>query len=147
MDHALEPRVEGRQAWGRELCHPLPLAAVLLLVLNDHLLKGADLLPGWLTGKLSDVAGLFFFPALLTAAVRGAASLLGRPLPRAGGGLGLGAVLLTGAIFAATKLWPALNLALARSWGLIAMDPTDLLALPVLGLAWLWLRARDARAA
>lgn len=132
-------------AWGRELCHPLPLAAVLLLALNDHLLKGAGLLPGWLTGKLSDVVGLFFFPALLTAAVRGMASLLGRPPPRAGGALGLGAVLLTGAVFTAAKLWPALNIMLARSWGLLAMDPTDLLALPVLGLAWLWLRARDAR--
>ncbi len=133
--------------WARELCHPLPLAAVLVLALNDHVWKGAGLLPGWLTGKLSDVAGLFFFPALLTALVRGLARLLGLALPRAGGALGLGAVLVTGAGFAAAKLWPALNLALERSWGPMVMDPTDLCALPVLGLAWLWLRASDARAA
>ena len=43
--------------------HPAVLGSVALLVLNDHLLKQAY--PGWLTGKLSDVSGLVFFPVLL----------------------------------------------------------------------------------
>jgi len=52
----------------RDLAHPLPLLAVVVLCLNDHFLKGSGLLPGWLTGKLSDFAGLFFFPILLCSA-------------------------------------------------------------------------------
>lgn len=47
--------------------HPLPMAAVLLLAINDHWLKQAH--PSALTGKLSDFAGLFFFPLLLEAFV------------------------------------------------------------------------------
>jgi hypothetical protein len=50
-----------------EFLHPLPLFALAALAINDHLLKGAHLLPKWVTGKISDFAGLFFFPLLLTA--------------------------------------------------------------------------------
>ena len=39
--------------------------AIALFVVNDHVFKPAH--PGWLTGKLSDVAGLIFFPVLLAA--------------------------------------------------------------------------------
>ena len=42
-----------------ELFHPVTLAALALLVVNDRVLKGA--LPGAVTGKLSDVAGLASF--------------------------------------------------------------------------------------
>jgi hypothetical protein len=42
------------------------MAAVALLLLNDHVLKTAW--PGSLTGKLSDFAGLAFFPLFLQAA-------------------------------------------------------------------------------
>jgi hypothetical protein len=48
----------------RALSHPYSVAAAVTLAVNDHILKG--LAPGWLTGKLSDFAGLFFFPYLLT---------------------------------------------------------------------------------
>jgi hypothetical protein len=48
-----------------EFLHPVPLAALAILIVNDHLLKGRG--PGWLTGKLSDFAGVLFFPLLLTA--------------------------------------------------------------------------------
>jgi hypothetical protein len=51
-----------------EFLHPVPLLALVALAVNDHLLKGAGLLPRWVTGKISDFAGLFFFPLLLTAA-------------------------------------------------------------------------------
>ena len=47
------------------LTHPILLVAVALLLLNDHLLKQAS--PGWLTGKLSDVAGLLAFAWLWAA--------------------------------------------------------------------------------
>ena len=41
----------------RALLHPLWVAALVLLVVNDHLLKGAGLVPGVVTGKLSDTQG------------------------------------------------------------------------------------------
>lgn len=63
-------------SWAEHICHPVALAAVAVLAANDHLLKGSGLLPGALTGKLSDVAGLFFFPLLLSAAIRGGRLLL-----------------------------------------------------------------------
>jgi hypothetical protein len=43
------------------------LIAIAVLVVNDHALKAAW--PGPVTGKLSDIAGLFFFPVLLVACV------------------------------------------------------------------------------
>jgi len=52
-----------------EFAHPWPLMAMILLGINDHLLKGSGWLPGWVTGKLSDFAGLLFFPLFVTAAV------------------------------------------------------------------------------
>lgn len=50
----------------RALAHPIPILAIALLVANDHVLKAAY--PGVVTGKLSDFAGLVFFPLLLAAA-------------------------------------------------------------------------------
>lgn len=141
----LHPRARGRPApdcgdaprWAQHLCHPLPLLAVLLLAVNDHLLKGAGLLPAAVTGKLSDLAGLFFFPLLLTALL--AAGL--RPLGRSPGRwLPWASIALTGVVFAALKLSAPVNAAISRLWGPNALDPTDLLCLPVLGLSGLWMR-------
>lgn len=47
----------------RRVAHPVAVAALLVLVVNDHVLKAAW--GGPVTGKLSDVAGLLLFPALL----------------------------------------------------------------------------------
>jgi hypothetical protein len=124
----------------RCLTHPLSWLAVAILLCNDHLFKA--LIPSWLTGKLSDFAGLFFFPFVLAA-------LLSLPLdrlrvsPHRAGGL---AVFLTGISFALIKLAPAINLLagelLSRVTGLrtiFTLDPTDLLALSMLFPArWLW---------
>jgi cysteine-rich repeat protein len=57
-------------ALARVLGHPYFLASLALLVLNDHALKGSGLLPGAVTGKLSDVAGMFVAPALLAFVAR-----------------------------------------------------------------------------
>ena len=59
-------------AW---LAHPVTVAALVVLLVNDHLLKYAY--PGWVTGKLSDVAGLVLAPALLASLV----TLLARRAP------------------------------------------------------------------
>ena len=51
----------------RGLTHPGWWCALALLALNDHMLKGSGLLPGALTGKLSDVAGMVAAPVLAAA--------------------------------------------------------------------------------
>jgi hypothetical protein len=115
----------------RALMHPLWLGALALLVINDHLLKGSGHLPGWLTGKLSDFAGLVVAPALLAALLR----LSSRR------GL-FAAHVATGGVFAAIKIFPdaarafeALTALTPFPWS-ITVDPTDLLALPALAVAW-----------
>ena len=115
------------------LKHPATVASIALLVVNDHILK--LLAPSWVTGKLSDFAGLFFFPFLLAAALS--------PITRRAGALA----------FAITAAW--FTLIKTNAWGIaltqaalypilgyrvpITLDPTDLIALVVLVPAWcLW---------
>ena len=45
--------------------HPLWWLMLVVLVVNDFVLKGSGLLPSIITGKLSDFAGLMVFPLLL----------------------------------------------------------------------------------
>jgi hypothetical protein len=54
----------------RAFLHPVWIASLVLLALNDHVLKGSGLLPGWLTGKLSDFSGLMVAPVVLAAILR-----------------------------------------------------------------------------
>jgi len=136
-----------------ELFHPIAVAAALLLIVNDHLLKGSRV-PGWLTGKLSDVAGLAVFPLVVTAAADSLAWLAARagaPLDFTLRRWKLGAaVAATAALFAAIKLWPAAGDAVAGGLGRvfgharIIPDRTDLLALPALAVSW-WIGRRELR--
>ncbi|MCA9668002.1 MAG: hypothetical protein KC503_20530 [Myxococcales bacterium] len=133
------------RSWAAPLWHPLPLAATLLLALNDQVFKGAELLPQALVGKLSDVCGLFVFPALIVACVQLAWRLVSpraAPLQREARRWRLDAValLLTALGFAAANLSPSFNALLARVWIDKLMDPSDLWALfALLPSAW-WLR-------
>jgi hypothetical protein len=131
------------------LAHPATLASIGLLLLNDQFLKAAA--PSWLTGKLSDFAGLFFFPFLLAALIGGLAALV-HPLPaRVVGPL---AIVVTAAWFSAVKTVPLANSWTAGAAALllgappqIVMDPTDLAALVMLWPAWrLWKRFASAPA-
>lgn len=49
----------------RCLQNPLTWLSIALLLINDHVLKNIS--PSWLTGKLSDFAGIFFFPFIIAA--------------------------------------------------------------------------------
>lgn len=115
----------------RALLTPAWLGALAVLGLNDHLFKGSGALPGALTGKLSDVAGMIVAPALLAA-------LLG---VRSRRGLFLCTVAV-GLVFSLINLSPACADAWSWLMGLvgfpwaITVDPTDLLALPALALGW-----------
>jgi hypothetical protein len=94
------------------LAHPALTGAVAVLAVNDHVLK--QRVPGWWTGKLSDLAGVFLVTAVLSV-------LTGRP--RA-------ACAATAVGFASIKLWPqAALLAAPLLGGMTRQDPTDLVAL------------------
>jgi hypothetical protein len=115
----------------RALLTPTWIGALALLVANDHWLKGSGLLPGVLTGKLSDFAGMLVAPTLL-------ATLLG---VRSRGAL-LACHVAVGLVFTGIQLstgfaaqWSALMGAFGHPWT-ITCDPTDLLALPFLLLSW-----------
>ena len=132
------------------LLHPATLLALGLLVLNDHVLKAAY--PGAITGKLSDLGGLAFFPILLVAAWELALVVTGRwrgPSRR----VLLTALGATAAVFAVAKTLPvgAAMLASGLGWAqwlaalplrllggdalppvvstVVVVDPTDLVAL------------------
>ncbi len=123
------------------LVHPATLASIGVLLLNDHVLKRA--VPSLLTGKLSDLAGVFFFPFVLAALLSLILEWWMRPRPAV---VGLVAMSITGVWFAMAKVLPMVNTAtgeLASALiGLpvyIWLDPTDLLALVMLWPAWrLW---------
>jgi len=133
-----------------EALHPVALAAVVVLVVNDWVLKPSAA-PGWLTGKLSDVAGLVFAPLVVTAvidlALFAAARLGARVDPWLGPRRLAAAIALTGAGFAAVKLSADAARAVAGVWpgdARIVADPTDLLALPALAVA-AWIGIAEIR--
>lgn len=127
----------------RALAHPASLAAIALLLLNDHFLKTE--IPGWLTGKLSDFAGLFFFPFLLAVLV---GSVWKRPTPLTVGKLAFATTAVWFAAAKATLLGHQLTSEFASvllgANVIITPDPTDLLALLSLLPAWLlWNRSME----
>lgn len=136
-------RAEGGHAADavRVLASPVFVLALVVLILNDHVLKQAW--PGPVTGKLSDVAGLVVAPLLL--AVPLAVIGVRRSVPVAVGFTGVGFVLaktsLAGAA-ATSAVWSLTGIPT-----MIRADVTDLVALPALGLAW-WVdrKVRSSRA-
>lgn len=119
----------------RALASPVFVLALVVLILNDHVLKQAW--PGLVTGKLSDVAGLVVAPLLLAVPLAGVG--VRRPVPTA---IGMTAI---GFVFAKTSVTGAA--ATSAVWSLagvpthIRADVTDLVALPALGVAW-WVDRR-----
>lgn len=128
-----------------ELLAPLPLVALALLAVNDWVLKPTHM-PKWLTGKLSDFAGLFVFPLVATAML----DLLLLVVARAGAPVDFTlrrwklatAIALEIAGFTVLKLWPAGSDALVDVMRVVVprtevyMDASDLLAFVVLPATW-----------
>lgn len=104
----------------QRLTHPAVVGAVAILAVNDHVLKARG--PNLITGKLSDIAGLFVMAVV-------AAVLVG-PHHRRRSALAVG---VAGLGFAALKVVPAVAWAAAPVLGgVTSTDPTDLAALAVL---------------
>ena len=120
------------------LSRPVSLLALVLLFLNDHVLR--VLWPSWMTGKLGDFAWLFFAPFALAAVL---ALLIPQSVHKHEKLVGLlafgtvGAAFFLGNSFAVTH-----GFVLAVVDGLlpfpvqIIRDPLDLIALVVLVPAW-----------
>jgi hypothetical protein len=128
------------------LSRPASLAAMAVLLLNDHLLR--RLWPSWWTGKLGDFTWLYFMPFA-------AAALFALVLPRRitptrradlVGWLAFGTI---GGVFSLAKTLPVFHTWLVGSLGALLgfpvgwqRDPADLMALISLAAAWVaWQRA------
>ena len=137
------PRKSGLPA--AELLAPVPLLCLVLLVVNDWVIKPSDA-PRWIAGKLSDVAGLAVFPLVVTAALDVALAVfakLGAPVDFSLRQWKLAiACVLTAGVFTAMKLSPALAGMVADALSAIAgpsrvvPDPTDALTVPAVLVAW-----------
>ncbi|MDG4807901.1 hypothetical protein O7634_14185 [Micromonospora sp. WMMD1120] len=123
------------------LGHPVTVLALVLLLVNDHVLKSA--FPGPVTGKLSDAAGLVLAPPLVAVLLT---LLAPRLPPRAAAlaglvGVGAGFAIVKSSGYAAELASSAWTVLAGSS--LVRADRTDLLTVPALGLAWWsWTRAR-----
>ena len=131
------------------LLHPVAVLAVATLLVNDHVLK--ERWTSWATGKLSDAAGLAFFPLLVFVL---AATMLPRETKRHPRAALAGCTAATVLAFVLVKTMPAATHAYAIALGAIqwpfhamgalaehaaappivavvaVTDSTDLLALP-----------------
>jgi hypothetical protein len=121
----------------RCLQHSATWLCIALLFVNDHILK--TVYPSWITGKLSDFAGLFFFPFILAAGLCFPLSKFRISTTRVGQ-IAFG---LSGIWFILLKTVPLAN---SLTIGLASMllgfptklviDPTDLIALLAMFPAW-----------
>ncbi len=142
---------------GDALLHPFALVALVALLLNDHVLKPS--VPGWWTGKLSDVAAL----VVLALVVQAVAEVLGAPVNQR---VLAASLIASGLALVAIKLLPLAGT--FYRWGLgaaqwvpaaggaildgvpapavvpaaLTRDPTDLMTLPILLVTWLVFRER-----
>ena len=156
------------QRAGAGLAHPLALIGIAVLLLNDHVFKAT--MPGVVTGKLSDFAGLLFFPLLLQSIVEWT-SLSMRAWRGPSMRVLASCALATGVCFTAIETWQPADELYRQTWSamqtlpraLVAavldlpapravvvahvMDAEDLIALPALAAAVWAGRARNAERA
>jgi hypothetical protein len=124
------------------LSHPVSIGAIVLLLFTDHIWRRVA--PSWLTGKIGDFAWLIFAPFLL-------AVVPAWLLPRRERLVGSVAIIGVGLIFGLAKTVPAFHaltikvLETLTGWpNVLRLDPTDLLALPALLIAWwIWQQSGD----
>ena len=129
----------------RCLVHPVSISAIVLALINDQVLR--RYWPSPLTGKISDFAWLVFAPFILAIVLAWITPLSDGRHQRK---LGVLAHILVGLEFVLAKTIPFFHtltvraIELATAWGsTLRIDPTDLVALPALGIAWLiWIKVK-----
>ena len=121
------------------LTHPVAVGALIVLVVNDHVLKEA--FGSAITGKLSDIAGAIFVPLLV-------AVVLERYVARS---IEIG-MAITAIVLGAINLIPAADGLFEACLGVLwpgstnTLDPTDLVAIPAVGVSyWIWQQATSTR--
>jgi hypothetical protein len=139
---------------GDLLLSPWALVSVAIILINDHVLK--DAFGNTLTGKLSDIAGVFLFPLLLLSVLEVLRrSLVGRAAIA-------WSIAVTGIGFAAVKMVAPVGDAYEWVIGflrwaaggfrgdilpiLVFRDPSDLLVLPILFASYLVITHNRTRA-
>lgn len=143
----MEDKNQTLQASLRCLQHPSSLISIALLLVNDHVLK--ILFPSWLTGKLSDFAGIFFFPFIVGALLSFILNKI-KLSTHYVGQIAFGLVFIG---FGSLKLIVPVNafvgLAASKVYGSpvhYALDPTDVVALVALIPAWnLWINRDETK--
>ncbi|HEX2621146.1 MAG TPA: hypothetical protein VHL11_13385, partial [Phototrophicaceae bacterium] len=128
------------------LVHPVMIAAVVMLLFNDHWLRLTY--PSWLTGKLGDWTWLMFAPLIAALPL---AMLIPRRLHHQERIVGIIAFSFIGLWFALAKTVPVAHLlttslldAIVGWKGTLRLDPTDLFMLPALLPAWMiWRQAKN----
>lgn len=112
------------------------------MLLNDHLFK--TWWPGWWTGKLSDAAWALFFPFFVALA---ASLLIPRTFKKRDNIALWTSLVIAGAAYGLFNSWDPfhtlVNSAFTKmfGWGQVERDPTDSVALVVLGVSrWIWWR-------
>src|SRR5512142_265142 len=132
---------------GELALHPIAIAAMAVTWCNDHYMK--QLWPGWFTGKLSDISGLAFFPFWAAAALELCLFTMRRRW-LVGLRCMLAIVACAATLFTAIKISPSANrvyeelitdirgaqsgYGAGRCRAHNRVDPTDLIALPALGI-------------
>ncbi len=125
--------------------HPLPLAAVLIMALNDHLLKYH--FPGIITGKLSDFSGVFYLPIFLLALITTIDEALGLKRFNISSSWALGAILFKDLLMFLVKLSPSSCRVIEGFFDnhifpiYLTPDPTDLVSVIVNPLTYFHLRS------
>lgn len=130
------------------LSSPLSLIALVTLLVNDHFLR--LYFPSWLTGKIGDLAWLYFSPFVLAAILSLICPSSFRAKKIVIPAIAFGSVLI---VYTLANVSPSINRSLVQFISnLLQMqfritgDPTDLLALPSIGFALLkWIRFQPAQ--
>ncbi len=121
--------------------NPFTVISILILLLNDHLFK--SLYPSLITGKLSNFAGLFFFPFLLTLILSVLQKIFKNISTVFIGQLAIGITVLWFTLLKVTTFgnyWTNHFMSLILGYPVNNLiDPTDLIALVILIPSWkLW---------
>jgi hypothetical protein len=120
------------------LSRPISLGMMGILLVNDHLLRRSW--PSWATGKIGDLAWLFFIPFVLVAFLAWIVPLSGARRDRVVAQLAFG---LTGGVFALANTLPSFHAWLLHSMEALLgfpvslhRDVTDLVTLVALVPSW-----------